>query len=156
MTNLVTTLLDAIRTRTPTSDDTDTTTETDTDAPVNAHQGPVSVDEATDVLRDARRRWLIEDLDANGASTLHELADRRSRFVYGPGYSSDERKREYVSMYQTHLPVLDDAGVVVFKPQDGHTVSPGPRFDAIVDALEALDARFNTDAQTPVSPAGDA
>lgn len=100
---------------------------------------PATIDEVADVLRNARRRWIIVDLDENGESALGEMADRRSHFVYGPGFSGTERKREYVTMYQTHLPALDDEGVVKFRQDTpGNVVQLGEHFEGYVEALDAL------------------
>lgn len=100
---------------------------------------PATIDEVASILRNARRRWIIVDLDENGASRLADIADRRSHFVYGPKFSTTERKREYVTMYQTHLPTLAEAGVVEFRQRDpGNAVRPGEHFEGYVEALDAL------------------
>lgn len=100
---------------------------------------PATIDEVADILRNARRRWIVVDLEENGASRLADMADRRSHFVYGPGYTTAERKREYVTMYQTHLPTLAEAGVVEFRKREpSNVVNPGEHLEGYVEALDAL------------------
>ena len=100
---------------------------------------PAAIDEVASILRNARRRWIIVDLEENGASQLSDMADRRSHFVYGAGYTTTERKREYVTMYQTHLPALAEADVVQFGQREPtNMVQPGEYFEGYVEALDAL------------------
>lgn len=111
----------------------------DEDALVGESVLPHDIDRVVEVLGYQRRRWVIGDLADHGETPLHALADRRATHVYGPGYTSTERKREYVSLYQNHLPTLADAGVVTYDEDGRHLVAPGPHFDGYLEALATLD-----------------
>lgn len=52
--------------------------------------------------------------------------------------TSEERKRVYVRLYQTHLPTLDSGHVIEFGSKTGD-VEPGDRFDKAVEYLEMLE-----------------
>jgi DNA-binding transcriptional ArsR family regulator len=70
------------------------------------------------LLKSSRRRRALRHLNREGGSlTLGELAeyvaaDENETSV--AQLTSSQRKRVYVSLYQSHLPKLDDAGVVDF------------------------------------------
>lgn len=76
----------------------------------------VSDDAVFEVLSNRRRRRVIEYLyDHDGAATVGELAEHIATAENGTTIqelSSDDRKCVYVSLYQNHLPVMDDANVV--------------------------------------------
>lgn len=111
------------------------------ETPVQGDVGPdpeavdATVDEVLHILRSPRRRWVIEHLEEVGEATTGTAADARAAEKYGGTYSSQERRREYISMYQQHLPTLDDAGVIDY---EDHLITPGENFGAYVEALGSI------------------
>lgn len=69
-----------------------------------------------DTLSNSRRRAVIDTLDSElDVISLSELVDRVSEVENEANIneiSSKERNRVYTSLYQTHLPHLDEKGVV--------------------------------------------
>lgn len=110
-------------------DRTTTRTDRDTDGAADA---PDSADESTRTLSDdevfhvlynRRRREIIAHLKAqDGESTVGDLAERIAadeNDIPVRQLSSYERKRVYVGLYQNHLPILDDVGVVEYDKNRG-------------------------------------
>lgn len=74
-----------------------------------------SKDAVFDVLRNRRRRLVLEFLRERGTSTLPDVAEHVAAVENEKEVrhlTSSERKRVYVGLYQCHLPMLADAGVV--------------------------------------------
>lgn len=95
----------------------------------------LSADEVLDLLAAARRRAAIEHLATTNQAHVRvtDLAERVAGTEYDrdpADVSSDERKRVYISMIQSHLPPLDDAGVVDYD-KEAKIVTPGPQFETI-------------------------
>jgi DNA-binding transcriptional ArsR family regulator len=69
-----------------------------------------------DLLSSPRRRMALYYLrERGGSSTVTELAEDIASLEYEvpvEELSRQQRKRVYVSLYQTHIPKLDDAGIV--------------------------------------------
>lgn len=76
------------------------------------------------LLSNHRRRWTIHLCkQADGPLELGELAEQIAAMEEGKEVfeiSSAERKRVYTSLQQTHLPRLENAGIIEF---ENHTVS---------------------------------
>ncbi|WP_090381525.1 DUF7344 domain-containing protein [Natronobacterium texcoconense] len=102
----------------------------------------LTVDESLDLLSSSRRRAVIEQLAASEQDHVRvaDLAERVAGTEYGcepSEISSDERKRVYISLIQSHLPRLANAGVVSYA-EDTKIVSPGPQYGNIYQAHIAL------------------
>jgi len=92
-----------------------------------------------DALLSERRRRLLDVLDDEGGGTFSEVVAGVSEEIYGPDYSSTERKRVYVSLYQNHVPRLSEEGIVVFEGTgEDDRIYPGPAFPQAKDALDSL------------------
>jgi hypothetical protein len=93
-----------------------------------ARQSPeaVSQDDAFDILSNARRRYVLYYLrQVDGQVTLSELAENLAAWENDTPpeeLTKQQRKRVYVSLYQTHIQKLADAGVVEYD-EDSGTVS---------------------------------
>lgn len=76
-----------------------------------------------DILRNERRRRVLEHLDGRDDEVaLGELAERLAATENDKPeaqLTSQERKRVYVGLYQSHLPRMDDAGAVEFDGDRG-------------------------------------
>lgn len=75
-----------------------------------------------------RRRILTYLADNEGHATVSDLAEKIAAIENGTEISqlsSQQRKRVYVSLYQCHLPKLDDADVIEYDESRG-TVKTQP------------------------------
>lgn len=83
----------------------------------------LSLDELFDLLRNRRRRDILAYLDASdGTVTLDELAESIAadeNDVEPEQLSSQQRKRVYISLYQNHLPKMDELGIVEYEQNRG-------------------------------------
>lgn len=94
----------------------------------------LSQDTAFDLLSNGRRRRILRRLQGTDGVELGTLATEISAMENGVSseeLSSKQRKRTYVSLYQTHVPKLEDAGVVAFDSDSG-VVQPTERVDELV------------------------
>lgn len=96
--------------------------------------GDLSPDDIFEILSNSRRRYLIHTLhQRGGAAGLSELADRIAASEHGipiADVESDQRRRVYISLYQTHLPKLEEYGIVDYDEED-KTVSLTDRVDRL-------------------------
>jgi hypothetical protein len=81
----------------------------------------ISQNGAYDILSNERRRFVLSYLSrVDGPVELGELAEEIGRWETGSeSLSRKERKRVYVSLYQTHIPRLADAGVIEYDSETG-------------------------------------
>ena len=84
---------------------------------------PLSQDLVFDLLSNSRRRFVLHYLkQADGPVRLSELAAEIAAIeneVSVDDLTSQQRKRTYVSLYQTHIPKLQDAGAVSYDAETG-------------------------------------
>lgn len=90
--------------------------------------GSIETDQQFHLLSNERRRSVIQVVDEYGSIGLSELAERVASKEYNKPVDrldSQERKRVYISLYQCHLPKMDDAGAIDYdcdrgfvKPRD--------------------------------------
>jgi hypothetical protein len=78
--------------------------------------GNLDESEVYDILRNDRRRFVIDTLrDDGGRATVGSLADQLASEESGESPPpKNVRQSVYVSLHQTHLPRLDEAGVVAY------------------------------------------
>ncbi len=83
----------------------------------------LSKDVIFELLKNRRRREVLSYLlEADETVTLGELAEQIAAWENDTevaALSSDQRKRVYVALYQTHLPKMDDAGIVDYDQDRG-------------------------------------
>lgn len=83
----------------------------------------LSKDVIFEVLKNRRRRDVLEYLQSSdGPVTMSELAERIAAWendVSVSALNSTQRKRVYVALYQTHLPKMDDVGVIDYDSDRG-------------------------------------
>lgn len=105
----------------------------------------LSQDVAFDLLSNARRRFVLRRLqETSGEVELGDLAAElaaKENEVPVEELSSQQRKRTYVSLYQTHIPKMVDAGVITYDVDDG-TVAPTNR-------VAELSSYFRSETDTP-------
>lgn len=101
----------------------------------------VSLDVVFDILSNSRRRLVLSRLrEVGGESTTSDLAEYIAAIENDKPQeelTSQERKRVYVGIYQTHLPKMDDADVV--DVDDRGAVTLGRNADAVYQFLETSD-----------------
>ena len=97
----------------------------------------LTADAAFDLLSNARRRYVLCYVRERGETSVRELSRYTAAWendVTPPAVSSSQRKRVYTALHQTHLPRLDEYGVVSYDPDRG-TVTPQPRLDLLEEYL---------------------
>jgi DNA-binding transcriptional ArsR family regulator len=88
-----------------------------------------SKDELFQILSNSRRRYIIYYLaEVGGEMSLKQLATKIAAAESDTTESEvapEERQRVYISLYQTHLPKLEETGVAVYD-EDERTVTLTP------------------------------
>ncbi|WP_277555928.1 DUF7344 domain-containing protein [Halobaculum limi] len=83
----------------------------------------LSRDEVYDILSNGRRRFVIYLLRQEGGQiALNELSDRVAAWendIPVDELSDQQVKRVYVSLYQTHIPKLEESGIVEYDKDSG-------------------------------------
>lgn len=102
----------------------------------------LSMDETVNLLRQGRRRVIIEQLATTDQrrTSVADLAEDVACTEYEctpAELGSDERKRVYIALQQSHLPQLNDADVVLYD-SNATLVSKGPNFQQLRHAQLAL------------------
>ncbi|THE64854.1 ArsR family transcriptional regulator [Salinadaptatus halalkaliphilus] len=101
--------------------------------------GGLSKDVIFELLKNRRRREVLAYLlEAEDTVTLGELAEQIAAWENDTdvnALSSDQRKRVYVALYQTHLPKMDDAGIVEYD-QDRGLISLSDNADLLMMYLD--------------------
>lgn len=96
-------------------------------------------DDIFDILRNRRRRYVLQYLgEQEGVVRLSQLAEALADWEKDDDatyITHRDRKRAYVSLYQTHLPKLDRAGVVEYNQPRG-TVERGPDYPYVQRYLD--------------------
>ncbi|EMA32371.1 hypothetical protein C446_14704 [Halobiforma nitratireducens JCM 10879] len=109
--------------------------DTDTVGPADAEGSPateptdeaLTEDELFEILSNRRRRHVLHELmregDAIDIGTLSEEIAASEDGLELHEVSSSDRKRVYTALHQSHLPKMDEAGVIEFN-RDRGTVEP--------------------------------
>ncbi len=96
------------------------------------------------LLANARRRYVLHYLRrAGGTAELRELADHVAAWEVGStveGLTSDQRKKVYTSLQQTHLRKFDEAGIVEYDHEAGR-VEATPAAEELEVYLEVVPER---------------
>lgn len=96
-------------------------------------QEELSSDLVYSVLADKRRRYAIHYLKQKKEPVaVRELAEQVAAWENGKGtneLSSQERKRVYIALYQSHLPTLDKQGIVDYDDDRGMVTLSGAMAD---------------------------
>lgn len=97
----------------------------------------VGLDQIFGILQNRRRRHVLRYLGDVEWVTLSELAEQiaaRECDKDVDQLDSQERKRAYVGLYQSHLPKMAEVDAITYD-RDRGTIERGPRFDLFVDHL---------------------
>lgn len=94
----------------------------------------LTTDELFDVLSSARRRYLLYYLwRRDGTARLQDIAAdiaAREEETTAEAVEKEEQNRVYISLYQTHVPKLEDVGLVEYE-SESQTVRLTDRADEI-------------------------
>lgn len=123
------------------SDDTTDRQEGSTVKKPDEGEPTISSDAAFDVLRNARRRYVLYFLREESPRELGDLAEQiaaRENDTTVEALSSKQRKSVYTALYQTHLPKLADVGVVKYDRDRGVVW--------LADAADQLNPYLDADA----------
>jgi hypothetical protein len=99
-------------------------------------------DELFEALRTERRRRVVRtiaDLGSVELGDLSEIIASQENDCAVAEVTTQQRKRVYVSLYQTHIPKLDDLGVVEAPEGDEpieSTEATGAALDVLATAVE--------------------
>ncbi len=101
----------------------------------------LSIGNVCHVLQNERRRLALSHLrKSDGPLRTSELAEAvaaTENDTTPEQLDHSERKRVYISLYQVHLPTLDDAGAVIYD-RDRGTIEPLPAAHRLYDALDCI------------------
>ncbi|MFC4552054.1 MULTISPECIES: DUF7344 domain-containing protein [Halorussus] len=99
----------------------------------------LSVDQVFHLLQTERRRNALKYLARHdGPVEMRDMAEQVAAWEYDTtveGLTSDQRQRVYIGLYQTHLPKLDEAGVVEYNQSRGivERTPAASQFDRYLD-----------------------
>lgn len=85
----------------------------------------LTTDDVFMLLKNERRRRILSILRETPETTLSDLAEAIAAMEHDTEperLTSSQRKRVYVSLYQCHLPKLDEHGVIAFDSSRGDVV----------------------------------
>lgn len=86
-------------------------------------EAPLSKDQMFHLLSNQRRRDVLRYLAAHeGPVDMRDVAERVAAQEHDTTVkqlTSDERQRVYIALYQTHLPKLDDHGIIAYDQSRG-------------------------------------
>lgn len=115
----------------------------------------LSIGNVCHVLQNERRRLALSHLrEADGPLRTSELAEAvaaTENDTTPDQLDHSERKRVYISLYQVHLPTLDDADIVRYDSDRG-TIEPLPAAERLYDTLDCI-AEVTSSVDTPRSAA---
>lgn len=108
--------------------------------------GNLSEDEIFELLANPRRRFVLLTLrEDNQGVALTDISDSMAGASHdwtASELTPPDRKNAYVSLYQTHVPYLVDAGVVTYNPDSGIvTLTDGA--DVLFPYLELAEANVD-------------
>jgi hypothetical protein len=108
-------------------------------------ESALSQDVVFDILSSSRRRYVLYRLrEAEGPVELTKLAEQVAAWENNTDpdqITEQERKRVYVSLYQTHIPRLDEVGLVVYDKDSGQ-IELAADAEQIDDYLSSGDERI--------------
>lgn len=103
---------------------------------------PITLSLIFDVLKNERRRYVLKYMsDQQGEVRFGDVVDHvaaQRQGVEVGTVDSATRKATYTSLYQSHLPKLDDLDIVVYN-QDRGIVESGEHLAEVVQCLDAVE-----------------
>ncbi|WP_327054193.1 DUF7344 domain-containing protein [Halomicrococcus gelatinilyticus] len=125
---------------------TETRTDSATDqVPEPSTEPELSQDDVFHLLQTPRRRYVLRYLkEHEGPAEMREIAEQVAAWENDTtvaALTSDERQRVYIPLYQSHLPKLDEEGVVEYDQSRGivERTELANRFDRYLEVSEEPD-----------------
>lgn len=110
-----------------------------------SQDAPAPVQAALEAAHIDRRRRVVRRLGEKTDSVdMSDLADEMAAAEYGEPVTSKERKRIYVSLYQTHIPALDSLGLV--EVERSTVITPTERLEDVAAWIDETRERFGETA----------
>ena len=107
-----------------------------TDTKAEVEVSGMELDDVFHLLQNSRRRSVLSILSDHGAIDKGELASLVAEEENGHEPNCDERKRVLVALHQTHLPKMEDHGVV---ETDHNVVRLTAEADPLLNVLESVE-----------------
>ncbi|OYR41834.1 hypothetical protein DJ82_04210 [Halorubrum sp. Ib24] len=139
--------------------------ETDDDVSVDSLPGiedagsdtePLELDDVFHVLQNERRRNVLRYLDdVDDVIEMRDMAVQIAAWENDTTVQrlhSDQRQRVYIALYQSHLPKLDDLGLIDYNKPRGY-VEPRPRLDRVQRYLNPEPSTESAPAATAATSA---
>ncbi|MFH5800462.1 hypothetical protein [Haladaptatus sp. CMAA 1911] len=105
------------------------------------NQTKLSQDQVFEVLKNMRRRYAVHYLRRENCTVdFSDVTDHVAAWECNTTPAdllSEQRKRVYVSLYQTHIPALADAGIIDYDPETGE-IQPTSHIRAFDNYLNAF------------------
>ncbi|MCO8247104.1 MULTISPECIES: hypothetical protein [unclassified Haladaptatus] len=99
----------------------------------------LSEDQIYHLLQNERRRYVLRYLHgSNGQESMRDIAEQVAAWENDStvqAITSSERQRVYIPLYQSHLPKLDEEGIIEYDQSRG-TVEKTDMADVLYDYLE--------------------
>jgi hypothetical protein len=118
----------------------------------------ITKDELFHVLQNERRRRVLTYLlDREGPFEMRSIAEQVAAWEHDTTVRqlmSDERQRVYIALYQSHLPKLDDVGLIDYEQNRG-VVEPTPLLETVepyVDPPEDEPSETDDEPETTSTP----
>ena len=100
---------------------------------------PLDGDAVFHLLQARRRRLVLRYLRGReGPVEMRDVAEQVAAWEHDTtleALRSEERQRVYIALYQTHLPKLDEAGVIDYEQSRG-VVNPTERIERLYEVLD--------------------
>jgi len=113
-------------------------------APATAASDGLSTSDIFQLLQNERRRYVLQYLRRNGGPvSLGDLATQVAAWEYelaSSKISKTQRKRVYTTLQQTHLPKMDEVGIVEYDADTG-TIERTEHTDDLTVYLEIVPGR---------------
>lgn len=123
-----------------------------------ANDDEFGVDDVYHLLQNQRRRGVLRCLrGADEAVEMGDVAEQVAAWEHDTTVrelTSSQRQRVYIALYQSHLPKLDEAGVVEYNQSRGH-VTPTARIDRLTRYLDLHDGGRGATGATGEAPQAD-
>ncbi|WP_433630397.1 DUF7344 domain-containing protein [Halomicrococcus sp. NG-SE-24] len=110
----------------------------------------LTADQAYHLLQNQRRRNVLRYLrDADGPVEMRDVAEQVAAWENNTtvtALSSDARQRTYIPLYQSHLPKLDEEGVIDYDQSRG-IIEPTPLVEELNEYLSPSTATETNDEE---------
>lgn len=157
---MVTTKQASVQQEAPAPQPTDTE-RVDEESPADAQsqQMDISKDELFHVLQNERRRRVLTYLlHREGPYEMRSIAEQVAAWEHDTTVRqlmSDERQRVYIALYQSHLPKLDEVGLIDYEQKRG-VVEPTPLLDTVSQYVDPPEDDTDEGSDDDTATDGDA